>query len=70
MNDELYNEIFDRASKLFREYQSKPKGQMVSNMDNFDYWMVLVSFGEGFDKGYSEGYEDGTNDILKSGREI
>jgi hypothetical protein len=66
MNDELYNEVFDRASKLFREYQSKPKGQMVSNMDNFDYWMTMVAF----DIGYRDGYADGVTDITKEGREI
>jgi hypothetical protein len=70
MNDELFNEIFDRASILFREYQSKPKGQMISNMDNFDYWLMYVAYGKGFDNGFSDGYEDGTTDAIKLGREI
>lgn len=58
MNDELYNEIYDQAASLFRVYNSKVKGQTVSNMDNFDYWIMHVAYSRGYDKGFDEGYED------------
>ena len=54
MNDELYNEIFNVASRKFQDYQSKPKGQMVSNKDNFDYWMVMVAYNMGCVQGYDD----------------
>jgi hypothetical protein len=60
MNDELYNEIYDAAARLFQTYNSKLKGQQVSNMDNFDYWLMYVAYTKGEDRGYTEGYEDGT----------
>ena len=66
MNDELYNEVYDEALKLFREYNSRPKGQQITNMDNFDYWLVMVAF----DIGYRDGYLDGVTDTTKEGREI
>jgi hypothetical protein len=62
MNEEMYNEIYDQAASLFRTYNNKVKGQQVSNMDNFDYWIMYVAYGKGFDKGFSEGYEDGLCD--------
>ena len=62
MNEEMYNEIYDQAAGLFRTYNNKVKGQQVSNMDNFDYWIMYVAYGKGFDKGFSEGYEDGLCD--------
>ncbi len=68
MNDELYNQIYDEAAKLFRAYNSKVKGQQVSIMDNFDYWLMYVAYTKGEDRGYSEGYD--TYHGMKSGREI
>ena len=60
MNDELYNEVYDEALKLFREYQSRPKGQQITNKDNFDYWLVMVAYNEGFDDGcYSFSFNTG-----------
>jgi hypothetical protein len=70
MNDELFEEIYDAATKLFRTYNSKLKGQQASNMDNFDYWVMYVAYTKGEDRGYSEGYEDGTYHSMNSGREI
>jgi hypothetical protein len=70
MNDELFNEIYDEAAKLFRTYNSKIKGQTVSNMNNFDYWLMYVAYTKGDSMGYSEGYEDGTYHGMNSGREI
>lgn len=70
MNDGLYNEVYDEAASLFRTYNNKVKGQMVTSADNFEYWITYVAYQRGYNKGYSEGYGDGTNDILKSGREI
>lgn len=62
MNDELFEEIYDEATNLFRTYNNKVKGQQVSNMDNFEYWVMYVAYVKGFDKGFSEGYEDGLCD--------
>jgi hypothetical protein len=70
MNDELYNEIHATATILFRTYNSKLKGQQVSNMDNFDYWLMYVAYTKGEDRGYLEGYDDGTYHSMNSGREI
>lgn len=58
----MYNEIYDQATGLFQTYNNKVKGQQVSNVDNFDYWVMYVAYQKGYDDGYSEGYEDGTND--------
>jgi hypothetical protein len=70
MNDELFEEIYDAATKLFRTYNSKLKGQQVSNMDNFDYWVMYVAYTKGEDRGYSEGYDDAIYRSMNSGREI
>ena len=55
MTDDNYNEIYNEAAGLFRTYNNKVKGQTVSNMDNFEYWIMYVALA----KGYNQGYQDG-----------
>ena len=54
MNDELYNELYEKALKLFREYNSRPKGQQITNNDNFDYWLTMVAYNSGCVQGYDD----------------
>ena len=58
MNDDLYNEIYDEAASLFRTYNSQIKGQTVSNMDNFEYWIMYVAYNKGCIQGYDDCWKE------------
>lgn len=60
---DLYNEIFDEASLKFKNYRSRPKGQMLTAQDSFDYWLVMTAYKKGLSQGYKEGFADGKEDI-------
>lgn len=63
MHDDLYNEIFVAAQKLYHDYLMGPKGPMIINMDRFEYWVAMVAYGKGWDEGFGEGYEDGLSEM-------
>ena len=59
MNDELYEKLYEEGLKLFRDYQSRPKGQQITSKDNIDYWLIMVAY----NRGCNDGYEQYLNDI-------
>jgi len=58
MNEEQFEKIYERASKLFRKHQGRIKGQQITAADSFDYWIAMVAYQTGCNEGYNEGYND------------
>lgn len=51
MNDELFEEIYQTATKLYRRHSNTIRGQIITPQDNFEYWLVLAAYNRGKDDG-------------------
>ena len=49
MNEELFEEIYQTATKLYKRHMNTIRGQIITPEDNFEYWLIMVAYNRGKD---------------------
>ena len=49
MNEELVEEIYQTATKLYKRHMNTIRGQIITPEDNFEYWLIMVAYNRGKD---------------------
>jgi len=69
MNQELFHEVYENATNVFRVYKSKKKGQQITCKDSLAYWIAYMAYNKGETQGRLDGFDMGHKHAL-NGTEV
>jgi hypothetical protein len=59
MNEQLFQEIYDKAMEDFKRSQGGVRGQQLTVTDDPTYWVITEAYRRGHKQGRLDGFSDG-----------